>query len=56
MPACQKKCQLLNFKEETEKKPEISQSKCQSVSLKNFGTEIVKITTKTSIKKFWYNG
>ena len=43
-----KNCQLLNFKEETEKEPEISQSKCQSVSLKNLGTEIVTNHYKTS--------
>ena len=32
MPACQKKCQLLNFKEETENEPEISQSKPERVA------------------------
>ena len=41
MPACQKKCQLLNLEEETEKESKISQSKSQSVNLKNSGTEII---------------
>jgi hypothetical protein len=35
------KCQLMNLEEETEKEPKISQSKSQSVSLKNSGTKII---------------
>ena len=52
MPACQKKCQLLNLEKETEKEPKISQSKFQSISLKTFGTEIVANHYKNFKLKF----